>query len=59
MNVGWGSLTRTIENRANESSSENELLVNVLIVRDIRSIRIIGPQLPHKTAGRVGHLADI
>ena len=56
---GWGSLTCTVENRADENSSENDLLVHVLIVRDLWSIRIIGPQPPHRRVGRVGHLADI
>ena len=40
----WRCRARAIENRADEYSSENTLLLKVKFVWDIWRIRVIGPQ---------------
>ena len=50
----WVSLGRTVENRADEKSGEIGLLLKVQRVRELWSIRTIGPIWL-----RVGHNSDV
>ena len=51
----WGSLGRTIENYAYEHSREIGLFRKVQIICELRSIRVIGPQVLLS----VGHRSDV
>jgi len=50
----WGYVGRTVENRGDEKSGEIGLLRKVNFVRDLRSIKVVGPWLLLS----VGHGSD-